>query len=220
VTRDERRRQKTLARRAHKKKHGKPISAGTALFSAPSAAPLALQGKALKEAAHWPLHECLIPRSWDREGELLQIMVARTSPEGGIGASVFLVDLGCLGVKDAFTRYFLTDRDFEPLRRTIRDRQPMVKADLDLVARIIREGVNYAAKLGFDPPKDFKDAAILLAGADPDASNARVPLGKDGKPFFVAGPHDDARKILAKLEKAVGRDGFHFIMPLDPSLDF
>jgi hypothetical protein len=47
-----------------------------------------------------------------------------------------------------------------------------------------------------------------------------VPLGKDGKPYFVAGPYDDARKIMAKLEKAVGRDGFHFIMPLDPSLDF
>jgi hypothetical protein len=220
MTRDERRRQKTLARRAHKKKHGKPSSSGTSLFSAPAAAPRPLQGKSLKEAAQWPLHECLIPRAWDREGELLQIIVARSAPEGAIGASVFLVDLGCLGVKDAFTRYFPTARDYELLRRSIRDRQPMVKADLDLVARIIREGVNYAARLGFDPPKDFKDAAILLAGADPDASNARVPLGTDGKPYFVAGPYDDVPKIMAKLEKAVGLDGFHFTVPLDPLLDF
>jgi hypothetical protein len=178
--------------------------------------PEVIRGRRLKQAAEWPVYECLIPRNWDREGELLQIIVARQGPEGGVAASVFLVDLGCLGVKDAFTYYFPTPRDYELTRRNLGGRQQLIKADLDLVARIVRGAVEYAQSLGFSPHRDFKDAAILLTGADPDASNARVPLGKDGKPFFVAGPYDDPRKIMAKLEKAVGPDGFYYVVPMDP----
>jgi hypothetical protein len=90
----------------------------------------------------------------------------------------------------------------------------MKKADLNLAAKIVREAIAYARGLGFSPHPDYYDAAPLLAGADPDAEKKKIPLGsRDGKPLFVAGPYDDVPRIMAKLERAVGPNGFHFTAP-------
>jgi len=42
-----------------------------------------------------------------------------------------------------------------------------------------------------------------------------IPLGgREGKPFFVAGPYDNVDRIMAKLRRKLGEDGFHFMIPL------
>ncbi len=94
-------------------------------------------------------------------------------------------------------------------------------ADLDLVAKIIREGVAYARQLGFEPDPDFRKAMLVLGEANPDACPISIPLGgPEGKPLFVAGPYDDVPIIISKLTRAVGRDGFHYIVPIDPDTEF
>lgn len=173
-----------------------------------------VQRGVLRQAATWPWHECLVARDWDKEGEIVQILLARRGPAGQLAAGSFLVDLGCLGVKSAFAKLFLAERDYEAVRQQMMSRQPMVKTDPNLAAKIVREAVAYARQLGFKPDPDYHDAAILLQGTDPDACPARVPLGKDGKPFFVAGPYDDVPRIMAKLERAVGRGKFDVVAPL------
>jgi hypothetical protein len=171
----------------------------------------------LRAAANWPLHECLLTRDWRKEGTLVQILVARRSPSGQIAAGAFLVDLGCLGVKSAFASLFDSKRAYEQkLRRGITERQAMMEADLNLVAKIIREGIAYARRLGFNPDPDYREATVLLGDANPDACDVPIPLGsKDGKPLFIAGPYDDMEQIMAKLEKAVGPDGFYYLVPLE-----
>src|SRR5712692_7028851 len=124
MPRDERRRQKSLQRKATKRKQKRQALVQQAM-------PSTLRAQ-LRAAARWPLHECLITRNWDRPGELVQILVARSSEEGGIAAGVFLVDLGCLGVKNAFARLFALTSDYEDLRQSTLGRQPMEKADLNL----------------------------------------------------------------------------------------
>ncbi|TAK36675.1 MAG: hypothetical protein EPO21_02055 [Chloroflexota bacterium] len=57
-------------------------------------------------------------------------------------------------------------------------------------------------------------AVLLLSDADPDACDARIPLGKDGKPFFVAGPYDNPERVIKQLTRAVGADNFYFVAPL------
>src|SRR5207247_7615066 len=83
-----------------------------------------------------------------------------------------------------------------------------------MVAKVIREGIAYARRLGFSPHADYYTAAPLLEGADPDAVTTPVPLGKDGKPFYVAGPHDNVPRILAQLAKAAGPGAFDSVVPL------
>lgn len=204
VTKDQKTRQKSLQRKAAKQKK---------LQSRRTVDHIGSQ-VALRAAAGWPLHECLISRDWKREGELVQILVSRQSPSGSLAAGVFLVDLGCLGVKSAFAKVFRSFTEYEMLRQRLMSTQPLVHADLNLAAKIIREALAYARKLGFDPDPDYREASLFLASADTDACDAQIPLGKDGEPFFVAGPHDNAKRIMAQLSRTVGLGNFHYLVPI------
>jgi hypothetical protein len=209
MSKNERRRQQSLARKAAKRKQSKQSGTRQSL-------PSTSRG-AVRAASHWPLYECLISRNWQNPGELVQILIARDSPEGGIAAAGILVDLGCLGVKNALSNVFPTAGEYEQFRRTYTSIQPMMKADLDLAAKVIREGIAYAETLGFKPHRDYYDCAPLLSGADPEACGTPVPLGINGKPFFISGPHDNVPRIMAQLDKAVGPGNAEFVIELqDP----
>lgn len=168
----------------------------------------------LRMSGDWPLHECFLTQEWQQESVIVQILVARRSPMGQIAAGMFLVDLGCLGVKNALGRVFNTRPEYRELRDGMMARQKMIKADLDLAAKIIREAIAYADELGFKPHRDYRDAMLVLGDADPDACDVPIPLGKDGKPLFVAGPYDNVDRIMARLRRKLGHDGFHFMIPI------
>lgn len=147
----------------------------------------------------------------------MEILVARRSPLGQIGCGMFLVDLGCLGVKNAFGRVFESEANYRHgLRNEFMEMRPRVHGDLNLAAKIIREAIAYARDLGFEPHRDYRQASIVLSGADPDACRAAIPLGgDDGKPWYVAGPYDHPKTIVAKLMRRLGPDGFHYLIPMD-----
>jgi hypothetical protein len=212
MPRDEKRRQAAAQRRAARSKEKRKV-ARAVVPAGPSAV--------FRTSGKWPLHEVLVAKAWSEEGGLVQIIVARRSPSGAIAAGVFLVDLGCLGVKNAFGRLFESEYEYErELRDGITSSQEMVSADLDLAAKIIREGIEYARRLGFSPDRDYPEAATVLAGANPDACAATIPLGKDGKPFYVAGPHDNVRKIMARLAKVAGPGKYESLVPISPDEEF
>jgi len=207
MAQDPKKRQKALQR---KKARRKQKQAGFKQLFRPSSRAL------LRQAGQWPLHEVLLAEEWDQEGAIVQILVARQSPQGQIAVGVFLVDLGCLGVKNAFARIF-ERTDYQKLRQDMTSGQPMIKADLNLAAKIIVESIAYADQFGFKPNPDYREAMQVLGEAQPEACPVHVPLGgQEGKPFFVAGPYDNVDLIMARLTKAVGPDGFHYLVPLDP----
>ncbi len=209
MARDEKRRQKALARQAAKRKaHRKEMARSR------EGRPLA---PGLRAAATWPVHEVLISQGWQQSGELVEILVARRSPLGQIACGMFLVDLGCLGVKNAFGRVFDSEAAYRrELREEFEEMRPRVRGDLNLAAKIIREAIAYARDLGFEPHRDYHQASVVLSGADPDACPSRIPLGgSDGKPLYVAGPYDRPRAIVDKLIRRLGPDGFHYVIPLE-----
>jgi hypothetical protein len=173
-------------------------------------------------AGRWPLHEVLLTRDWQEEGEIVQILVARRSGLGQIASAAFLVDLGCLGVKSAFASLFDSEYEYEvKLRSRMTSQQEMMEADLNLVAKIIHEAIAYARRLGFQPDPDYRDAMLVLGDADPDACPDPIPLGsEDGKPLYIAGPYDDVDAIMAQLTKVCGPDGFRYLIPLGPDTEF
>ena len=175
----------------------------------------------IERAAGWPFYEVLLSQSWDKQGGLAGILIARVSPEGKVAAGSFLVDLACLGVKSATVRLFKTPRDYtQEMRQKIIRPQPMLAADVNLVAKILDAGFAYARELGFDPDPSYYQGRQLIADADPGLSSIQIPLGGlEGKPFFVAGPYDDVPRIMAKLTSAVGPGGFHYIAPVDPATE-
>lgn len=158
----------------------------------------------------WPVVEAWVSSGWHLPGALPQVVVVRQDAgSGAVAAATFLVDLGCLGVKNADVKRYTS---LEVFRATmfamLDDLQPMEPIDLDSAAKIVREGLDYAESLGFVPHRDYAAAARCLEGADPDASAIDVPLGVNGEPFFVNGPYDDAPAVLAQLDNAVGRGNY------------
>ena len=214
MARNEKKRQQSLQRKAAKRRQKQDAARQMAPVKRDT--PRAV----LKSAAKWPLLECLVSRDWQTPGEIVQTLVARRSPAGDVAAGVFLVDLGCLGVKDAFASLFASQAAYERgVRKTITSQQPMIATDLNLVAKIIREGIAYARQFGFSPHRDYYEPALLLAEADPDACPASVPLGFEGKPHFINGPYDNVPKILRQLTKTAGPGNFHFTLGAPPGED-
>ena len=178
-------------------------------------------GRALfRTCGSWPLDECLLSRGWQEPGALTQILVSRRSPDGQIAAGSFLVDLGCLGVKNAFASLPETNEDYKVLHDRVAATQELMSADIDLVAKIVREAIAYAAELGFRPHRDYRDARYVLGDANPDACETEIPLGGgDGRPLFIAGPYDKAQQIIARLTRKLGPDGFHYTVPIEDIAD-
>jgi hypothetical protein len=175
----------------------------------------AKQPSGIALAEKWPVHEVLLSDGWDQQAALITILVARRSPiTNKVAAGLFLVDLACLGVKSAQVVLFAGPAEYNAgLRAHALRLQPMAPADFNLVAKIIATGLEYAANLGFKPDPVFSQAQHLLAGADPADCATPVPTGgPEGKPFFVAGPHDDARRTVDRLVRAVGAGNFHYLI--------
>lgn len=169
----------------------------------------------LKRAGSWPVHEVLVSETWRDPKHVAMVVVARRSTGGTVAAASFLMDLACLGAKNAFIAVFHSEAEYSAgFRREYINQQSMVAVDLDLAARIVQEGVRYGRANGIRPSPDYQRARLLLEGAEPDRCDTEIPLGgPDGKPLYVAGPHDDARRIMDRLRDRLGPDGFHFIVP-------
>ena len=56
-----------------------------------------------RRAADFPVDQCFISRNWKGRG-LAQVVVARQLPDGMSLIGAYLVDVFCLGIKDAFVR--------------------------------------------------------------------------------------------------------------------
>ena len=161
----------------------------------------------------WPFHEVLVNENWRDFGGLTQLVVSRRAEESGdIVAGVFLVDLGCLGVKNGFLS-FLYPGEYDHLVDGMRETQPMVACEPDLAAKIVLTGLEYADNLGFKPHPDAVEAFLVLLGADASACDELVPHGDGkGRPFYISGPHDNVKRILATLDRTVGPEGYEYIV--------
>lgn len=172
----------------------------------------------LRQAGQWPLLECLIHAGWRDTHQITQILVARQSPRGQVATGAFVVDLACLGVKNAFAALFPSARGYRrEMRSGITDKQEMVTCDLNLAAKVIETAVDYAGSLGFKPNKDIKDALLVMGETHSENNDTEIPVGgEDGQPMFIAGPYDDVEQIMRKLDRKVGEGNYHFLTPIGP----
>jgi len=172
----------------------------------------------LRASLAWPVLECWANETWQDTAHLTQLLVVRQNPATGeVYVGLFLVDRGCLGVKNAHTASFMSVQEF---RRTmlarLRQQIEFVQIDFNLVAKIVQVGLEYSAQFGFRPHRDFQEASILLEDAHPDSVDVEITVGgPDGKPMFMSGPYDDVPRIMARLMRQLGSDGFTHLIGID-----
>lgn len=142
---------------------------------------------------------------------LVSVLVTRQERYGRVRLCGWLVDVWCLGVKDVVGPRVIDERRAAEFTRAYFTayQAPPLQVPVELARHLVFGAVAYARSLGFEPPAGFEATAGQLGPwADPSA----IGFGRDGKPFFVQGPHDNVATILSTLERSVGRDNFHFLV--------
>jgi hypothetical protein len=150
----------------------------------------------------------------DLGGGLAQIFVTRVE-ENQYWVCSYLVDYWCLGVKDALGPRKFNRFKYEDLveKAYANFNQDYREISLEQAQAIILGAVEYAAKLGLKPHRDFAAAQAHLG--KPSEALLPIEFGRQGEPFFISGPYDDSDKILAKLRETVGEGNFHYLILLD-----
>lgn len=158
-------------------------------------------------------------QNWKENG-LAVVVVARRQPDGNIVFGNYLVDYYCLGVKNAFCNAEIPPGEFhrDYLMRMFRGEQPLGISPA-LAHELIYGSIEYAARFGFRPHRDFKLAQNVLDPPDRHPRSGAVEFGKDGKPFFVSGPYDNVEAIMRQLARAAGEGNYHFLTHLGPAPD-
>ncbi len=173
----------------------------------------------LAAAAGYPILHCWVSRDlWDQG--LGWVCLSRELPNGSVAFGVFLVDRYCLGVKNAMADVvgrFTYDSKLVRKMRADYETEDLQPAD---ARKLVEAAVAYAEALGFHSHADYHKAKLIFGAIDPGKSSRTFEFGKDGKPFFIAGPHDTPERsqyILRTLEAARGPGAYDFLVPIGGS---
>jgi hypothetical protein len=159
----------------------------------------------LQQAADWPVTTAIVSATLWEDG-IGALLLARKKSAGQILFAVFLVDVDCLGVKDAFWRAG-TLGDLNEKIREIEEFQAMRPVAPAGLVKIVKGAVDYARSFGFAPHRDYHNAALLLDGIDPASYPGEFTYGRDGKPFYHQGPNESSAQASAIIQRVVQAGG-------------
>jgi hypothetical protein len=174
----------------------------------------------LQHAREYPILGSWIMSGWKKEG-ITPVVIARQQEPGKVIFAVCMVDLYCLGIKDAYANADFSEAKFMQGLPFMCSNAPE-PCSVELAHEIIYGGLEYAQRYGFQPHRDFT-AQMCDQVLDPPETHARtnkVKFGKKGKPFFFAGPYDDERKskfVIETLLRTAGEGNFDYVAGFGPT---
>jgi len=135
------------------------------------------------------------------------VLVARAGRHDRVTACSYLLDTFCLGVKSVTVPLELRDRDLPAFVRMhfAVFPWPAQRAPIELAQHLVLGAVAFSASLGFAPHPDFEVAREHLGELREPCA---ITFGREGRPLYIAGPHDDPISIMRTLCATVGNDGF------------
>jgi hypothetical protein len=203
---NENKRQKKLARRKSKRKkaltHKKKL--GDLLE-------LVVTEKLFLHSVNEPLFQCFASAEMFDVG-IGNVLISRRGKDGLIAASVFLVDIFCLGVKNTVFRLMSPFKYAETLL-SLEMTEDLMEIPPECARKLVEGAVAYAEDLGFSPHPDYQIARHIFDNIDSNACKTSFEFGSDGIPFYVSGPNEsreDTKRILKQLERRCGPDGFEY----------
>ena len=148
----------------------------------------------IAEASRAPVRRCLMSEGLFDFG-VGMVVLARALPSGQVGASFFLIDAWCLGVKDAFF-LAMPRMAFEEDIVGLCLEQGLAEMDPSVARKVLHDAVAYAGSLGFAPCKGFAGAEALFG--DIPLATETFTFGREGRPLYVSGLK--AARVLHAME--------------------
>ncbi|MDA3818555.1 MAG: plasmid pRiA4b ORF-3 family protein [Prolixibacteraceae bacterium] len=175
-----------------------------------------------QKARSLPIFECYINTDWQKAG-IANIIVSRKHSNSNITMGLYLVDLKCLGVKEAFYHFNISNIEYREFIDKFSKNADAATIPYALAHNIIFAGVEYAEEFGFKPHPEFNSVAQYILEEDTDDIELiDIECGMDGLPCYVKGPYDSevqGKSIIAQLEKAAGPGNYNFIDTMDEDFD-
>ncbi|MDE6423768.1 MAG: DUF1186 family protein [Muribaculaceae bacterium] len=166
-----------------------------------------------ERARRFPIVECKINRKWKETGEC-SIVIVRQRPDGNFIVGMYLVDMYCMGVKDAYVIPNATREDVEHIMKNTPDEDEMTDIPYAEAHNMIYGAIEFAEEAGITPHSDFKLAEYVLEEDTDDIPIIDFEYGHNGKHLLVIGPDGKERKYLGVLRKNLGSN-FDIIDPLE-----
>jgi hypothetical protein len=170
-----------------------------------------------QKARTLPIYECRINDDWE-ETSLGNLIVARKHTNGNITAGMYLVDLKCLGIKNATFWFNIYENEYLEILDKASQSMELIKISYTLAHNIVYSGIEFAEEYGFKPHKDFNVAQFILDEDTEDIELIDVECGINGKPAYIRGPLDTdtkAAQVIAQLEKVAGPGNYTLIENLE-----
>ncbi|WP_295456554.1 hypothetical protein [uncultured Thiodictyon sp.] len=209
---NERQRQKRLEAQKKKRK----------LVAKGSAGGLAAGRHAL-HYARFPIHECLVSERLFETG-LGTLIWSRRMPDGMLAITAFVVDVYCLGVKDALFKV-ASEKAYENLIKpgliaTHKD-QAWQAGEPAYARKLLQGAIRYAEQMGFAPQGDYQNAKGIFGDVDALACSTEFEYGRGGQPCYIRGPQESdarAQRIVDQLLNNCGAGGFTYQAMRDDGL--
>jgi hypothetical protein len=144
---------------------------------------------------------------------------SRFGADGRIETGFFLLDVFCLGVKDAGFHCFNSIVDYqESLVDRLFPDGNSVRMTPVAARKLTEDAISYARALGFSPGADYKKASRVFGGITTADCDEEFVFGQNDKPLYIQGPSDSparVERILRALEARCGEGGYHYIVAGD-----
>lgn len=215
MPRDQQKYQKALMKKRSKQK------AAAKAHAAHRVSPQSASKSIIRNARSYPLLECLISAKWQKsEPGLVQVLVARQQSDEDVCFGLYLIDKYCLGLKNTL---YQTNVPLKVYRKELVPElfqgMKAEKCKPELAHQMIYQAIDYADQFGFQPEADFALTQHILVPRGELEEPYTLTFGRDGKPFFIAGPHDNPARILRQLEKTAGPGNYDYLVLAGP-MDF
>jgi hypothetical protein len=159
----------------------------------------------ISAAEKHPIHEALVPEGLFEQG-IGNLCFSRLLPDGRIAMGVFLLDVYCLGVKNAFAA-ILHRVEYAARRSSWCSKESLQPIQPACFRKLVEGGVAYAQDLGFSPHADYAVASQIFGDVRGADCPRHFEYGHEGKPFYISGPHDTPARVEAILNQLRRRKG-------------
>lgn len=156
-----------------------------------------------------PIDRCYIGKQcWDIG--TATVVVMRRHPQGTFTIGMYLVDLYCRGVYDAFYRFSVEADEMEEildsfLNRTESPLEPVSYAE----AHNIIYGANaFAEEAGIEPCKEWNLVRYILEEDTDDIELIDYEFGKNGRHILMVGTRLEASRYIPTLDEHLGKGNY------------
>jgi hypothetical protein len=165
------------------------------------------------KARSLPIYKCFVNKDWEEAREA-NVVIMRKHSNGNITASMYLVDLLCLGIKD--TMYFFNEPESALKEQFGKTFSTMfTEVDYNIAHNIVYAGHDFAMEFDIKPHADFNTTKFILEEDNDNIELVEIEVGEDGKPHLIVNQPGQYSDALAKLKKHAGEGNYNFTIAVD-----